>query len=98
MNKIIGALAAAGAALLLATSANAAPLSGAGAANEATTAAGTQLVNFRGYRHCHWRSGRRWCHGGLNRRGSGISIYIGPRYKHHRRGNNRWGQRNRNWR
>jgi hypothetical protein len=51
-----------------------------GAAN-----ANVQLVDARSYRHCHWRDGRRWCHGGYAYRarpyyGYYDDGYYGPRY------------------
>lgn len=45
--------------------ASAAPV-GAGALAAATERAapgGVETVHYRPYRHCHWRYGRRWCHG-----------------------------------
>ena len=49
------------------TSANAAPL-GAAKAAISDTAGQVQTVDYRsGYRHCHWRYGRKWCHGGVSR-------------------------------
>lgn len=43
-------------------------------------------VHWRGWRHCHWRHGERFCHGG--RRwgwgGPGVTIDIAPGRRHHR--------------
>jgi len=64
-------LSAAGVAALAAfatmASAHAAPLGTAKYAG--SDAAGqVQTVDYRsGYRHCHWRNGRKWCHGGVSR-------------------------------
>jgi len=44
---------------------------------------GLAQVHWRGYRHCHWRHGDRWCHGGGHWRGSGIYLDLGGR-RHHR--------------
>jgi hypothetical protein len=84
----------AAAALGLGATANAAPLSPVQKAMDAQTQ-NLQKVDWRGYRHCHWRNGRRWCHGGYGyRRGyygyrrPGVSLYIGPR----------WGWGRRHWR
>jgi hypothetical protein len=38
------------------------------------------LVHYRGYRHCHWRSGHRWCHGG----GPSVILRFGDKHRHHR--------------
>jgi len=47
-----------------------------------------QAIDWRPYRHCHRRHGRKWCHGGRRSGYSGygyqpgVSIYIGPRHRH----------------
>jgi hypothetical protein len=52
-------------------------------------------VHARNYRHCHWRHGERWCHGGRrwSGDGGGLSLYLnfGGHRHHHRH----W--RDRNW-
>lgn len=45
-----------------ATGASAAPLSSA--PNIAGQSSGVETVHMRGWRHCHWRDGERFCHGG----------------------------------
>jgi hypothetical protein len=94
---LIGSVAAALCSLAIATSANAAPL---GALNDpvkgVTTGQATQ-IDWRGYRHCHWSHGRKWCHGRHARHrygprygyydGPGINLYFGfggHRNRHHR--------------
>jgi hypothetical protein len=64
---------------------------GAGAAGQVET------VDYRdGYRHCHWRGGRKWCHGGVSRYDNGyrygyrpgitLRFGLGDRgYRHNRR-------------
>jgi hypothetical protein len=74
------------------TSANAAPL---GAAKYAVgdTAGQVQSVDYRsGYRHCHWKHGRKWCHGGVSRydgyRRPGVYLrfgFGGDRDRHYKR-------------
>ena len=73
----------------LATPASAAP-SGLSHTKGYTTNTAVEKVNWRPYRHCHRRYGRRWCHGGrrYNRWGGspGINVFIGTGgRKHHRR-------------
>ena len=69
--------------------AQAAPTSGL-AGTKADT--GVANVNYRPYRHCHWRHGRRWCHGphygyGYDYYGYGYSPGIYLRFGHgHRHG------------
>lgn len=68
------------------TAANAAPVGGLKPAVNVERSA-LQQVDWRPYRHCHRRYGRRWCHGG-RRYGyygynPGFSIYVGPRHRHH---------------
>jgi hypothetical protein len=84
------ALAVAG---LMAAPASAAPAGLAAFDSAGLTKTATETVNWRPYRHCHWRRGDRWCHGGrayYRGRGPGINLYIGPsrRGRHNRR--NRW--------
>ncbi|WP_296204560.1 hypothetical protein, partial [uncultured Hyphomicrobium sp.] len=79
----------AAAALQFAGVANAAPV---GPVQNAVTTerANLQSVDYRPYRHCHRaRSGKKWCHGGAQRRygyygyGPGVNLYIGRGYRHH---------------
>jgi hypothetical protein len=47
-----------------------------------------QQVDWRPYRHCHRRHGRKWCHGGARRHGyygyqPGVQLFVGPRRGHH---------------
>lgn len=95
----------AAAALGLGATANAAPLSPVQKAMDAQTQ-NLQKVDWRGYRHCHWRHGRRWCHGGYRRGwGPGVSLYFGPRWgwggrRHWHRGwggRRHWHHRHRRW-
>lgn len=80
----------AGAALLalgMAAPASAAPLGAATAAAVQPAATnGIEKVHYRRYRHCHYRYGKRWCHGGKRYYNGyyspGVNIYIGPKYKH----------------
>jgi hypothetical protein len=67
------------AALVMATPSQASPLGAATSLKIEGTAA-AQPVHWRGYRHCHWRMGDRWCHGGryYRSRGPGVRLYIGP--------------------
>lgn len=57
-----------------------------------------QQVDWRPYRHCHRRHGRKWCHGG-QRYGyygynPGVSVFIGrPRHHHHHRHHHRHHRR-----
>jgi hypothetical protein len=62
--KLIGAAAVMIAALTGAfvTSASAAPLGGMSKGTADT--AQVQTIDYRGYRHCHWRNGHKWCHDG----------------------------------
>jgi hypothetical protein len=76
----------------LAAPASAAPL--AAGALAAATQSSTGLiaeVHYRPYRHCHWRYGRRWCHGPHYYGGWGGYGYYGIyprhrywRHRHHR--------------
>ena len=72
----------------LATPASAAP-AGLSHTKGYTTSTAVEKVNWRPYRHCHRRYGRRRCHGGrrYNRWGGGpgVNIYLGTGGKHHRR-------------
>lgn len=80
MNKMIALAAVLGSALLF-TPAEAAPIGNVSGAGDAAGAP-IQKVDYRGYQHCHWRYGRRWCHGDRSyRRGPGINLYIGPRHR-----------------
>jgi hypothetical protein len=48
------------------------------------SASGVEQVHYRTYRHCHWRNGKRWCHGGQ----PAIILNFGTfGNKHHRRHN-----------
>ena len=72
---------------VLATSTNAAPLAPSRPA-VAPESSGVQNVHWRGYRHCHWRDGERWCHGGGYDRDydrGGIVLRFGSRHRHHDR-------------
>jgi hypothetical protein len=97
------ATAIAAAALSFGVSANAAPFGGAKPAGLEQTQ--LQKVDYRGYRHCHWRNGRRWCHGGYRRGywGPGVSLYFGPRwgsgrrYWGHRHYGGHWHRHHRRW-
>ena len=74
----------------------------------AETPGAVDKVHWRSYRHCRWRNGERWCHGGNARRrgyySPGVSLYIGPRWGRNRgwngrddwRYNRRWND-NRRW-
>ena len=77
---------------LMAAPASAAPIGSAAFDGAGLTKTAAEKVNWRPYRHCHWRRGDRWCHGGrgYRSRGPGINLYIGPsrRGRHNRR--NRW--------
>lgn len=91
----IAALCVAGA---LAAPASAAPV-GLSQTKGYSTNTAVQKVEWRPYRHCHRRYGRRWCHGGRRYDrwggGPGINIYIGTGRKDHRHRHRRY---NRNWR
>ena len=74
MTKLSALLSAAGLAALVslsgATAASAAGPIGT-AIPSATVGSATgdvQTIDYRGHRHCHWRNGRRWCHGESNYR------------------------------
>lgn len=91
MNK--GFWAALGALSVLTSSADAAPLT-AGRSAVAPTSSAVDSVHYRDWRHCHWRHGERWCHGGYDRgydRGGGIVLRFGSGHRrnwdggHHRR-------------
>jgi hypothetical protein len=78
------------AAIVMAAPSHSSPL-GAAKSLKIDTPAASQPVHWRGYRHCHWRMGDRWCHGRrYYRSGPGINLYIGPS----RRG---WRHRGRHW-
>jgi hypothetical protein len=74
-------LSAAGFAALLSlggvSSASASPL---GAVQKTIADGGSvETVDYRGgRRHCHWNSGRKWCHGGVSRYNG--NRYYGNRY------------------
>lgn len=74
---------------LMAVPASAAPIGLAAFDAEGLTKTTAEKVHWRPYRHCHWRRGERWCHGGrgYRNRGPGINLYIGPsrRGQHNRR-------------
>ena len=102
MNRFrILAVAAAGAAVLMASPASAASAGSGAVPLRAATVTGdmVQKVNWRRYRHCHRRYGRRRCHGRRHARYyrygllPGVGIYIGRRhhhYRHHRWHRRRW--------
>lgn len=97
MNKMIVLAAALGSALLFGGTAQAAPIGNVTGAAESAGSPVSQ-IDYRGYRHCHWRYGRRWCHGGHGYRGyggPGINLYIGPRYRGYR---GHRGYRGNHWR
>jgi hypothetical protein len=82
MRTLTTLLSAAGFAALLSfggvSSASAAPL-GAVQKTIADGAGVAETVNYRGgRRHCHWDSGRKWCHGGVSRYNG--NRYYGNRY------------------
>jgi hypothetical protein len=82
---IVAALSFAG---LMASPASAAP-SGLGTLKGATTIdSSATKVHWRRYRHCHWRHGRRHCHGRRHYRsygwGPSFGIYFGSGKRHHR--------------
>lgn len=56
--------------------ASAAPLGATTAVETGTRTADVTKVDYRGFGHCHWRHGRKWCHG----RSAGYRYYDGPRY------------------
>lgn len=71
-------------------SAHAAPLTPSAAAIIAPVTTDVMPVHARPYRHCHWRNGRKWCHGPHYYRGyygPGVTLYFGkkPRYYKHRK-------------
>lgn len=98
MLKLSALLSAAGLAALVslsgATGASAAPIGGMQKAIGGSASGDVQTVDYRGHRHCHWRDGRRWCHGANNYRrydryGYRPGIYLrfgfgGDRYGHRR--------------
>lgn len=84
------AAALAAASLSFGGSAGASPVGAIGKA-VSTDHVNLQQVDWRPYRHCHWRHGRRWCHGGRRHSGyygPGVSLYFGRgwghRHHHHR--------------
>ena len=95
---IVAAVLAAAAASF-APAANAGPL-GAFQKNSNVERSDLQQVHWRGYRHCHRRYGRRYCHGGYRGYrhygyGPGITLRFGfgPRWHRHRHHHHR-----RHWR
>lgn len=71
-----------------ANSANAAP-AGVPLAQTQVDINSVQAIDYRGYRHCHWRYGRRWCHGARGYRGwygPGIHLHFGTRHRGWHRG------------
>ena len=76
--------------------ATAAPLSTAPAiGNEASNVSN---VHWRSWRHCHWRHGERFCHGGRrhwDNGGPGINLYIGGKRRHHHDRHDRHGDHDR---
>lgn len=95
MNKIIAIAAAIGTAFLV-SSAQAAPVGNVATVGQ-TAGSQVENVDYRGYRHCHWRNGRKLCHGARGyryRSGPSFGIYIGPRHSYHRG----WrGHKHRGW-
>lgn len=94
------ALAAAAAGLMAVaapTGATAAPIS---TAPRLDVPGGAMNVHWRGWRHCHWRYGERYCHGGRrwNRGWDGPGIYLnfGKRHHGHHRGKYRKHRKHRN--
>lgn len=73
------------------TAANAGPVVAGFAKSTVVDRAELQQVHYRPYRHCHWRWGRRYCHGGYR---PGVGLYFGPGYRHryHHR-HHRWRRR-----
>lgn len=79
---------------LMASPASATPTAlGSVKAARAGGASATTPVHWRRYRHCHWRHGRRVCHGRRHHRRyyydgwyglPGVGIYFGGRRHHHR--------------
>lgn len=65
------------------SAANAAPIAKTPALG--STSSQLDLVHYRGYHHCHWRNGRRWCHGG----GPSVILRFGDKNRHHRRWDHR---------
>jgi hypothetical protein len=96
-STMIAAAFALGALQFSGASAHAAPMPAAGLAKSiAVDQTGLQQVHWRPYRHCHWRWGRRYCHGGYRPR---VGLYFGPGYyygyRHHHRHfrHHRWRRR-----
>jgi hypothetical protein len=85
MKNTMVALALALSASLFGNAAVAAPISPSH--NIGVTDKLTDLVHYRGYRHCHRRYGRRHCHGGYAYYG-GPSIYLGFGGRRHHRHHN----------
>ena len=81
---IVAALGFAG----LASPASAAP-SGLGVLKGATTVDSSATnVHWRRYRHCHYRKGRRYCHGRRHYRSYGwpsFGVYFGEKRRYHHR-------------
>lgn len=82
---LVGAL---GSLLVASQPANALPKAPMGVGTAAEESA-VQPVHYRGWRHCHWRNGNRYCHGGRRSGywgGPRFSIDIGPGWgrRHHR--------------
>jgi len=55
----------------------------AAATERAAPAGGLETVHYRPYRHCHWRYGRRWCHGPHYYGYYGYGPGWGGSYRHH---------------
>jgi len=69
----------------------AAPMAGFGT-SVVVDGAALEQVHWRPYRHCHWRWGRRYCHGAYHR--PGVRLFYGPRHhRHHRDHHRRWHRR-----
>ncbi len=102
MHKLATGLAAVLLSLGLVTApASAAPMGPSAAAILAPAATAAEPVDYRPYRHCHWKKGRKWCHGPHYRSsyGPGVSIYIGkkPRYYKHRKYHHRKYHKRKRW-
>jgi hypothetical protein len=85
--RVLTIVAALGFTGLMASPASAAP-SGLGTLKGATTFdSSATKVHWRRYRHCHWRHGRRHCHGRRHYDDYGwpsFGIYFGTGHRHHR--------------
>ena len=83
--SILSAAAMCIAGLMMTSPASAAPLGAVALQAAAQSDSAAQQVHWRGYRHCHWRHGRRYCHGRRYGRvygWPGVGIYVGPRHHH----------------